>query len=105
MQELLDRVAEWLTSSPVAHATGLSMVLAILRVAYDEQETTWTRISLESAICGLLTLMVGLGVKAFGAPVEWAFIFGGALAFYGVMAFRKLVVETWRAKYNRRGGE
>lgn len=102
MQDLLNRMAEWFTSSPVAHATGLSMLLAILRVAYDEKETTWTRISLESAICGLLTLMVGLGVKAFGAPVEWAFIFGGALAFYGVMAFRKIVIETWRAKHSSR---
>jgi len=44
MHDLIDKWAEAIANSPIVHAAGLSMVIAALRVAYDDKESTWTRI-------------------------------------------------------------
>lgn len=93
MLDLAKKLIDWLGASPVAQATSLSMLLAVLRVAFDSKETTWTRITIEAAICGTLTMMMGKGTTALGASVEWAFLFGGFSAFIGVAAFRKMLIE------------
>lgn len=97
MLSLLDKIAEWIQASPVAQATGLSVIIAVLRTVYDAKETTWTRIWLEGALCGLLTLLAGSAVKALGLSLEWVLVIGGLIAFMGVAVFRKFL-NQWLAK-------
>ena len=104
MHDLIDKWAEALANSPIVHAAGLSMVIAALRVAYDDKESTWTRIGLETLICGLLTVAAGLGSKAMGLSDAWSYFFGGILAFVGIAVFRETVLSIVKSKFEIKGG-
>lgn len=93
MIELIGKLIDWFWESPIAQAVTLTVVLAVLRIVYDDKETTWTRINIEGGMTGVLVMMFGKGLLAFGAPLEWAFVFGGFLASIGVTHFRKLLLE------------
>lgn len=99
MHDWLDKISATIANSPIAQAAGLSVVIAVMRVAYDDKETTWTRIILEGIICGLLTVMAGMASKAMGMSDAWAFLFGGTLAFMGVSLFRKTMLDIVRARW------
>jgi len=98
MPDLIDKWAEALANSPIVQAAGLSMVIAALRVAYDDKESTWTRIGLESLICGFLTVSAGLGSRAMGLSDAWSYFFGGILAFVGLSVFRQLMLQVVKAR-------
>ena len=46
MPDTIHRLLDNIANSPIAQAAGLSVLVAVLRVAYDDRETTWTRILL-----------------------------------------------------------
>ncbi len=93
MIELIGKLIDWFWESPIAQAATLTVVLAVLRIAYDDKETTWTRISIEGGMSGLLVMMFGKGMYAAGLPLEWSYIFGGFVASIGIAHFRKLLLE------------
>jgi len=99
MPDLIDKWAEALANSPIVQAAGLSMVIAALRVAYDDKESTWTRIGLESLICGFLTVAAGLGSRAMGLSDAWSYFFGGILAFVGLSVFRQTMLHIVKARF------
>lgn len=102
MIELIGRLVDWFGESPIVQATGLSIIIGILRVAYDDKETTWQRICLEAAMCGFLTLGAGEVVQLLGLSEAWAFVFGGALAFVGVTAFRQAMLDIVKARWGNK---
>jgi len=103
MHDTITRAISALAESQIAQATGLSMVLGVIRVMYDEHEHTWSRIWLEGAMCGLLTLIVGMAVQQIGLSMAWAFVFGGSLAFVGVTMFRKTMLMIVKSRWVNRG--
>lgn len=98
MHDMIDKMMDALAHSPIAQAAGLSMIIAALRVAYDDKESTWTRILLESLICGLLTVIAGLGAKSMGLSDAWSYFFGGILAFVGLAVFRQTMIHIVKAR-------
>ncbi len=71
----------------------MAVVIAILRVIYDKQETEWSRMFLEAAICGALTFASGGAVSALGMSEHWHPVIGGFIGFIGVQAVRKLAIS------------
>ena len=71
---------------------GFAMAIAIsaLRVIYDRSETSFTRILLESLICGTLTLAIGSALVAMGYSQEWYLFCGGFIGFMGSQSVRAL---------------
>ena len=61
----------------------VASAIAVLRVLYDGKETKWTRIMLESAICGLLTLAASKGISATGLNLDWSIVAGGMIGLMG----------------------
>ena len=79
--------------SPEITATVLSMIIATLRIIYDDRETTLVRIALESLLCGFLTLAVFHAILAIGLDVNWSVCAGGIIGFFGTDLVRKLAVK------------
>ena len=98
MHAFIDRLIDWALTSPIAQATGMSVIIGVLRTIYDSKETTWERIILEGLMCGLLTLVAGSAVKALGLPLEWVMVIGGTIAFIGVAAFRRVLMKYLNKK-------
>ena len=89
----------WLAVSTSVEAKGAAMasVIAVLRVLYDGKETRWTRIALESLICGALSLCASSLVQWGGFPPSVSVAAGGAIGFLGVTTIRELLVK-WAGK-------
>lgn len=87
--------ALWFAVSTSVEAKGAAMAsaIAVLRVLYDGKETRWTRIILESLICGGLSMSATSVVRWFGLPDDMAIAAGGAIGFIGVTALRDLLMK------------
>jgi lambda family phage holin len=75
----------------------MASIIAFLRVLYDGKETRWTRIGLESLICGALSLCASSGLSFFGAPESLSVAVGGSIGFLGVATIREFLVR-WAGK-------
>lgn len=65
-----------------------SFVLSVIRVIYEKEETTFTRIVLESLICGGLTIAIGSALQAMDYGQEWYLGVGGVIGFMGTQSVR-----------------
>lgn len=75
----------------------MASIIAFLRILYDGKETRWTRIGLESLICGALSLAASSALGFFGAPESLSIAVGGAIGFLGVTTIREFLVR-WAGK-------
>ena len=91
--------ALWAAVSTSATWQGAIMasIIAALRVLYDGKETRWTRIALESLICGALSLCASRLVQWGGFPPSVSVAAGGAIGFLGVTTIREFLVK-WAGK-------
>ena len=66
----------------------MATIIAVLRVIYDQEETVWWRIALESLICGALTIAAGSLLSAMGFGQNWYLGAGGIIGFMGSQSVR-----------------
>lgn len=78
---------------PMLTGVLMAMILAPLRLIYDNKETKVTRIVLESLICGALTLTVGGAVIALELNMYWALFAGGVIGNMGSTTVRNLALR------------
>lgn len=83
--------------APIAGAM-MSIVISILRIIYDNEETKIIRILLESCICGALTLTVGAGIKAGGLDPNWVMFTGGVIGYLGSAKIRSISLKIINKK-------
>ena len=77
----------WLAAhQPQLYASGLSVLIAILRVVYGGG--TRRQMILEGALCGLITLALVPLLEWMGLPQGMATFAGGAVGFVGVDKLR-----------------
>ncbi|HHX0995468.1 TPA: phage holin, lambda family [Pseudomonas aeruginosa] len=82
-------VLAWLSQhAPVLYATGLSFVMAAIRIIYGGG--TRRQAILEGAICGCLTVTLISGLEFFGLPQSLSTFVGGWVGFLGVEKIRAL---------------
>lgn len=72
----------------------MAVVVAMLRVIYDKQETHLARVALEGVICGALTLAAGSAISAMGLSDQWHMFIGGLIGFMGVETVRKIAMKA-----------
>lgn len=66
----------------------MAVVMSVLRVYYDAEETSAVRAALEASICGALTLASASALDWLGAPEQIAVAVGGFIGFIGVAKLR-----------------
>jgi lambda family phage holin len=82
-------VLAWLSQhAPVLYATGLSFLMAAVRIIYGGG--TQRQALLEGALCGGLTLTLISGLEFFGLPQSLSTFVGGWVGFLGVEKVRAL---------------
>lgn len=80
-------LAAWFEHNwPGLYAALLAAAIAGLRVMYGGG--TLRRVSLEAALCGLLTLSLSHGLSLFGIAASTSPFFGGVIGLLGVEATR-----------------
>lgn len=72
----------------------MAVVMSLLRVYYDANETSTARALLEASICGCLTLAAASALDWVGAPQQVAVAVGGFIGFIGVAKLRA-VMFAW----------
>ena len=86
------------TLPPWVGGALMSIIVAVLRVVYDKEETSAVRILLEGLLCGALTLTAGSAVAAMGMPHEWYLFCGGVIGFIGSQSIRNLAMKILNKK-------
>lgn len=93
--KVIEHMPPWLGGALMA------MVIAVLRVVYDREETQVTRVLLEAFICGSLTLAFGSGANAIGLGEGWHLFIGGLVGFLGSQAIRNLAYRAIRSRIDK----
>ncbi len=71
----------------------MAVMISIIRVVYDREETSLLRILLESLICGFLSLAAGSAFAAMGYGDGWYLFAGGVIGFLGSQTIRALAYK------------
>lgn len=71
----------------------MAVTIAILRVIYDKEETSTSRVLLEGLICGALTLTAGSAIEALGISHDWHLFLGGVIGFIGSHSIRQIAIK------------
>lgn len=80
-------------SSPSIQGMVMAVIVAFLRVLYDDKETSKVRILLESLICGALSLSASSFIGWMDWPPSLSVGVGGMIGFLGVTAIRGFIVK------------
>ena len=82
-----------LISHPATGGIVMAIIISILRVFYDSDETSFRRIIMESMLCGALTLAGGSAFKMMGYGPEAYMFCGGTIGFMGSQSVRALAYK------------
>ena len=81
-KELIAQLPPWVAG------VAMAVMVSGLRLIYDRKETSFTRIMLESLICGALSVSAGSALDAMGYGQNWYLFCGGFIGFMGSQAIR-----------------
>lgn len=92
---MLDQLTDAIAKLPEEYKASIGAflmgaIIAALRVVYDQKETQWTRICLESLICGTLGVGFGAGIDALGYDRNWTIFASCIIGFMGSQWVRAL---------------
>lgn len=80
-------------TSPAVKGAAMAVVIAYLRVMYDGKESSALRKTLESLLCGALTLSSASVIEWMQLPPSMAVAVGGAIGWIGVTELRARVLR------------
>lgn len=78
--------------SPTVMGVVLAVVISVLRVIYDKEETKPLRIMLEALLCGSLAVVAGSAINAMGMSQDWTLFAGGVVGFIGSQTIRNFAI-------------
>ena len=87
--------------SPETQGAALAILLAMLRVIYDREETKPVRIMMEMAICGALSVAVSAAISALGLDSHWSIFAGGAIGYLGSTTARAISLKLINSRLSR----
>lgn len=88
-------------TNPVWQGALLSMLIAALRVLYDDNNTTFYRLLIEALLCGALALCVGSFVEIYDLPKNSVIPMGGAIGLIGFTTLRDKLLDILNRKTNK----
>lgn len=71
----------------------MSVVIACLRIIYDQKESKWQRIGLECLLCGALSYGISSGLSWFALPDGVSVFCGSMVGFLGVDFVRSRAIK------------
>lgn len=86
-------IGMWSSLPEPFRAALLSVLIAALRILYDDREPRPFRRLLEASLCGGLTLAIASGLEAMGVSAGWGTFAGGAVGLLGAEFVRSLAVR------------
>lgn len=89
---------------PEAAGALMSMFIAIVRVIYDNKETSKMQIFLEALICGGLSLTASYGIMAMDLNINWAIFAGGTIGYFGSASVRQVALILINKKVDQYKG-
>lgn len=90
-------LAGWLAHhSPTIYGFFLAVAVAIVRVIYGGGSAR--QMTLEGALCGLLSLTLTSGLELIGLPISAAAFAGGMVGFMGTEAVREFAMKWFGKK-------
>lgn len=94
MSQLLDTLKQAMDSAPPGVGGFImAVMISIIRVIYDREETSFMRIIMESLICGFLAVAAGSAMAAMGYGDTWYLFTGGFIGFLGSQSIRALAYK------------
>ena len=88
---------------PTVLGALLAVIIALLRVMYDREETSAIRMLLESTLCGALALISGSAINALGWSQDWTLFAGGVIGFVGSQSIRTYADLLIKSKISEKG--
>ena len=79
----------------------VAVIIAIMRVIYDKDETRPARILLESLICGALSYATSSGIMAAGLDSQWSVFAGGMIGYIGSTTVREVALRLLNKKIDK----
>lgn len=73
---------------PIILGVIMAVVIALIRVVYEQEETSVIRVMLEGLLCGALAVVAGTGIEAMGLDQNWVLFSGGMVGFIGSQSIR-----------------
>ena len=71
----------------------MAMMLSVIRVIYDREETSAVRIGMESLICGSLALATMNLIAEMGIEGNFQYFIGCSVAFIGSQSIKKFAMR------------
>ena len=88
LKVVVENVPPWLGGALMA------VLISIIRIVYDKEETNFVRIALESLLCGFLSVCAGSAFDAMGYGQNWYLFCGGFIGFMGSQSIRAFA-KSW----------
>lgn len=92
---IFDKIPPW------AGGVIMALVVSVLRIIYDREETSAVRMVSEAMICGALTLAIGSGVEAAGLGNGWHLFIGGLVGALGSQFVRTIAKSIISKKVDK----
>lgn len=99
--EFIELLHSWWRGDTPMGAVLLSIVMAVLRIAYGVGG--WKKMVLEGLMCGALTLTAVSALEYFSLPQSLSIAIGGALGFVGVEQVRTVATRVFNIRFG--GGD
>ena len=79
-------------------AVALAFLMSVCRVYMDKTETSFSRIFVESCICGGLTMVAASIISAMGLDQNYVMAAGGMIGYIGSNSIRMLAMKLANKK-------
>lgn len=102
MNDLYDRLADWLQAHPVTTGGGLALVLTSLRLGLSETSRSFGFVCLEGLSCGLLSMAFSYAaIGLLGVDNSVGVLIGATAGFIGVDRLKLALIkilDLWLAR-------
>ena len=98
----MQRIVDFVNNLPPAITAALmAVVVAVLRVIYDREETRPIRILMESSICGLLAVASCSAISALGVDQNWMIFVGSLIGYIGSNKVKAIAIKFIELKTDK----
>lgn len=109
MNNLYDRIADWLTAHPISTGGVLALVLTALRVGMAEHKKSFGMVCVEGLACGLLSMAFSYAaINIMHLDPSIGIFIGSTAGFIGIERIQTLMLkllDAWIAARSAKGDD
>ncbi len=104
MQNLYDRICEWLSIHPISTGGCLAVILTAIRIALSETNKSFGFVCLEGIACGLLSMAFSYtAINLMHLDPSIGILIGSTAGFIGIERIQTLMIkllDLWLVKHS-----